>query len=195
MKKFSLFLAVMALFHLGWAEVDSLLSEICEQQASEFSAQFQQINRWVQWDEEAEFFGNIFYKNGKIKILYEEPAGQYLLLNDSLFVSYMPQNQQRIERPRAEMASFPLDFSQLLQHFQEMGTVQKIEETNEDWTFSITPHVPEQENLQKMEIVISKKNYMPKELYLIDLESNEVHYFFSSYAFRPIDEAHFEVLE
>jgi len=191
----ALWLGILSAFYLGATESDTLLDHICEQQQriTEFKALFEQQNVWPLLDEQAEFHGEILYKNANLKMLYAEPQGQYLLLNDSLFVSYMPQNQQRIEQPRSEMEHFRLDFTSLMKYFRENGNLEKIEETTDSWIWEIIPHHPEQENLSRIEIELSRNHYLPLALHLYDLESNEVHYQFHAYQFVAIPDQEFAV--
>ena len=61
-----------------------------------YSAQFHQTNYWLELDKSYASNGNIYLKNEKMLLSYEEPEGQLLMVDSTKVLIYDPQRKQAV---------------------------------------------------------------------------------------------------
>jgi outer membrane lipoprotein-sorting protein len=133
-----------------------------------YQADFQQANYWQELDLKLNSSGKIFYNRSYLKLQYEDPEGQFLLL-DSLYVTmYDPGSNQAIIASGSEIDIRPLA---IISRYWDNSLLQSLEQANDTTYVSLKTA-----NDEFIDLVVYDNRIL--ELIYADLDKNWVKYRF-----------------
>jgi len=171
--KTKLLIILFAALSLLWCEEidpDIVKQNLIEHYSSieTYQADFEQSNYWQELELELNSFGKIFYNRSYLKLQYEDPEGQFLLL-DSLYVTmYDPGSNQAIISSGSEIDIRPLS---IISRYWDNSLIQSLELVN-DTTYVSLKTI----NDEFIEFGVYDNRIL--ELIYADLDKNRVKYRF-----------------